>query len=131
MWSWHTIWTRVWPGLSELSILTETLVEVSELGSSSGISKGRMFSVIAVGRNEDSAEHAVISGPTISMSQLIMEFPVTAFKWSHVSSFLLFVCRSSLIKKDSKKYYFWQEDNHKFKWLHGYANGIYRNVHFD
>jgi hypothetical protein len=39
-----------------------------------------MFSVIAVGRNEDSAEHAVISGPTISMSQLIIEFPMTALK---------------------------------------------------
>lgn len=97
--SWQTIWTRVWPGLSELSIVTETLLEVSDpLGSSTGISKWSM-SMIADGRNEDACEQAVISVPTISTSQLIIAFPKMVFKCSYVSSCLFLVCRSSLITK--------------------------------
>ena len=77
----------------------ETLSEVLiPLGSSSGISKLNMSSVIADGRNEDVCEQAVISGTTISISQLITASPRTSFKRPDVSSCLFFVCRSSLVK---------------------------------
>lgn len=100
LWSWQTIWTSVWAGLRELSIVMETLSKGRDpLCCWSSIFDLSMSSVISGGRNVGLWEHAVISGPTISMSQLIMESPKTAFKLSYVSSCLFFVCSSSLIRQ--------------------------------
>lgn len=55
-------------------------------------------SVIAAGRKEEVWEQAVVSGPTNSMSTVIMASLNIAAKCSIVSSLLFFVCRSSLIQ---------------------------------
>lgn len=99
LWFWETIWRRLWEGLNKLSMVMDGHLRAR--GSSLSISILNISSAIASGRNEGPWEQVVTSGPTISMSQMIMVSP-TAFKWSYTSSFLVFVCNSFLIKLTKK-----------------------------